>query len=77
MYIMWADERNYSQVTKQRYGSVYFWPLNSILPFKKRREVLAYLDAIDWGSKKESDVIELADRSFKSLSSKLSHNEFV
>ncbi|EJW85800.1 hypothetical protein WUBG_03290 [Wuchereria bancrofti] len=76
MYVMWMDKRNYSQVTKCRYGSVYLFPLNIILPQVKWREVNNYLTAIDWKSKSQECVMDLADRCFKSISSKLDHNEY-
>lgn len=73
----WMDKRNYSQVTKYRYGSVYLFPLNIILPLTKRREVANYLTALDWKSKSQECIMDLADRCFKSMSSKLDHNELV
>ncbi|EFO23963.1 metaxin 2 [Loa loa] len=76
IHMMWMDKRNYSQVTKYRYGSVYLFPLNIILPRTKRREVSNYLTALDWKSKSQECIMELADRCFKSLSSKLDHNEY-
>ncbi|VDM93931.1 unnamed protein product [Onchocerca ochengi] len=76
MYTMWMDKRNYSQVTKYRYGSVYLFPLNIILPITKRREVSNYLTALDWKNKSKECIMDLVDRCFKSLSSKLDHNEY-
>lgn len=71
------DKRNYSQVTKNRYGSVYLFPLNIILPWTKQREVRNYLNALDWKNKSQECVMDLVDRCFKSLSSKLDHSKLV
>ncbi|KAL4003310.1 Tom37 C-terminal domain family protein [Acanthocheilonema viteae] len=76
MYMVWVDKRNYSQVTKYRYGSVYLFPLNIILPWKKQREVNNYLSALDWKNKSQECIMDLADRCFKSMSSKLDRNEY-
>ncbi|VDK83413.1 unnamed protein product [Litomosoides sigmodontis] len=76
MYAVWLDNRNYSQVTKYRYGSVYPFPLNIMLPQTKWREMSNYLSALEWKSKSQESVMELADRCFKSLSSKLDQNEY-
>uniref|UniRef100_A0A915PG37 Metaxin glutathione S-transferase domain-containing protein n=1 Tax=Setaria digitata TaxID=48799 RepID=A0A915PG37_9BILA len=76
IYMMWIDKRNYSQVTRYRYGSVYLWPLNTILPWMKRREMSSYLAALEWKNKSQESIIDLADRCFKSISSKLEHKHF-
>ncbi|VDN01419.1 unnamed protein product [Thelazia callipaeda] len=76
IYMMWIDNRNYWQVTENRYGSVYSWPLNVILPRLKRREMSRYLNALGWKNKSEECIIDLADRCFKSISSKLASNDY-
>lgn len=77
IYMMWIDKRNYTQVTKCRYGSVYMWPLNIILPLMKKREMNNHLVALEWKSKTQECIIDLADRCFRSISSKLAHNDFI
>ncbi|KHN76196.1 Putative ATP-dependent RNA helicase [Toxocara canis] len=75
LYIVWVEDSTYSEVTRRRYGSVYLWPLNQILPALKRREVNRHLAALEWSDKSLDAVIDAADSCFKSLSSKLAHNE--
>lgn len=76
IYMAWFDKRNYSQITKYRYGSVYPFPLNIILPQIRRHELSNYLTALDWKNKSQECILDLADRCFKSMSSKLDHNEY-
>lgn len=76
IYIVWADKKTYSQVTSGRYGSVFCWPLDHILPAVKRREMLGYLKAIGWRNKSIDFVIDNADRCFRSLSAKLGQSKY-
>uniref|UniRef100_A0A0N5AGF5 Metaxin n=1 Tax=Syphacia muris TaxID=451379 RepID=A0A0N5AGF5_9BILA len=76
IFITWADQKTYSQVTKQRYGSAFSWPLSLLLPAFKRKEVLSYLNAIGWGKMSIDQVLDFADRCFKSLSARLDKNMY-
>uniref|UniRef100_A0A224Z1P7 Metaxin n=1 Tax=Rhipicephalus zambeziensis TaxID=60191 RepID=A0A224Z1P7_9ACAR len=51
LYICWANDETYYEVTKPRYGSVYPWPLNHILSFRRRRQILAKLSVCEWNEK--------------------------
>lgn len=53
-YIAWAHEDTSTQITSKRYGSVYPWPLSSILPLMKKNEMLEHLKAIGWGKDDKS-----------------------
>uniref|UniRef100_A0A914C212 Metaxin-2 n=1 Tax=Acrobeloides nanus TaxID=290746 RepID=A0A914C212_9BILA len=78
MSIVWLDNATYKKVTRNRYGSVYFWPLNSLLPILKHREMSTYLKNVGWGNKSIEEIVKLCDRCFRSLSVKLGqHNYFV
>ncbi|MFH4984473.1 hypothetical protein AB6A40_011182 [Gnathostoma spinigerum] len=75
LYMLWLDEATYTMVTKERYGIVFSWPLCSLLPKLKRRQVRQYLTDIGWAGKTMDEVVSLADRCFKSLSSLLGQKE--
>ena len=44
------------QVSKPRCGSVYPWPLNVLLPFKKQWQVKSQLRALGWSQKTRDQV---------------------
>lgn len=76
-YILWAHDETYSQITRVRYASVYHWPLTSILPALKRREILEQLNDMEWSNKELEEVIELAERAFRSLSAQLGNQPYL
>ncbi|KJH41672.1 helicase protein [Dictyocaulus viviparus] len=51
VYVMWKHNETYEKLTRYRYGSVYKWPLNRILPAMKRREMLTKLQDNGWADK--------------------------
>ena len=55
-FLSWSDEPTLTEVTKPRYGSVHPWPLNSVLCWQKRRQVLKKLAAVGWGNKTKDNV---------------------
>ncbi|CAB4066272.1 MTX [Lepeophtheirus salmonis] len=75
-FITWADELNFNEVTKLRYGCAHPWPLNTILTWLKRREVLKKLKVYGYGNKTIQDVYEEVDSCCKSLSSRLGDGLF-
>jgi metaxin len=50
------DPVTYKEVTFPRYGSIYPWPLNYILTWQKRRQVIKRLTALGWANKSIEDV---------------------
>ena len=56
LFLSWNDDVTLSEVTKPRYGSVYPWPLNVILSWKKRSQVKKKLTALGWGNKSLEEV---------------------
>ena len=61
LFLSWNDDVTLSEVTKPRYGSVYPWPLNVILSWKKRSQVKKKLAALGWGNKSLEEVRDLSD----------------
>ena len=59
LFLSWNDDVTLSEVTKPRYGSVYPWPLNIILSWKKRSQVKKKLTALGWGNKSLEEVSDL------------------
>jgi len=76
LFITWAHENTANQITKERYGSPYPWPLNSVLYWKKRNSTLKYLNAIGWGKTMSlTKVEESVKRCCRALSQKLGENK--
>ncbi|XP_022695472.1 metaxin-2-like [Varroa jacobsoni] len=69
LYFSWISATGYN-VTYNRYGSVYPWPLNGVLPWKKRRAIKKLLQ--DWSEKNEVEVIEEVESCLTALSDRLS-----
>ena len=61
LFLSWNDDVTLSEVTKPRYGSVYPWPLNVILSWKKRSQVKKKLAALGWGNKSLEEVRDLSN----------------
>jgi len=57
LFISWCDETVMNEVTVPRYGSVYSWPLNSILSWKKQKQVHRKLSAMGWTNKSLEEVV--------------------
>lgn len=78
LFVTWADDTTYKQSTCKRYGSPYGWPLNNILCWMKRNEVLRYLDAVGWkkGRKTMTSLEDEVQRCCSALSEKLGDKEY-
>lgn len=76
LYICWANDETYYEVTKPRYGSVYPWPLNHILPFRKRRQILAKLSVSEWSEKSLEEVFEEVQSCCAALSERLGQSNY-
>lgn len=77
IYIVWRHEDTFSKTTSPRVASVFHWPLTTILPRLKRREMISYLDNYEWATKSMDEVLESADRAFRSLSSQLGPSDYL
>ncbi|CAI5444183.1 unnamed protein product [Caenorhabditis angaria] len=77
LYILWKHDETYQKVTKDRYGSVYHWPLSTILPILKRRSVLSELSDKDWEAKSLDEIGEQAEKVFRTVSVQLGTNKYL
>jgi len=73
LFLSWLTDEGYN-VTYERYGSVYPWPLNKVLPYKKRRAVTVQLR--DWSHKSVDEVVDEVNTCCNALSERLADNEF-
>lgn len=73
LYFSWINPQGYEK-TVVRYGSVYPYPLNVILPWKKRREIRKHLK--DWTEKERRAVLDEVASCCTALSERLSDKEF-
>eukprot|EP00095_Tigriopus_kingsejongensis_P010125 maker-scaffold75_size407189-snap-gene-1.16 protein:Tk10125 transcript:maker-scaffold75_size407189-snap-gene-1.16-mRNA-1 annotation:"hypothetical protein DAPPUDRAFT_304425" len=75
-FVTWNDDSTLAEVTKPRYGSVYPWPLNSVLSWQKRRQVLKRLRALGWDGKSMDEVLNEVDNCCQALSERLDNQKF-
>uniref|UniRef100_A0AC35TUD3 GST N-terminal domain-containing protein n=1 Tax=Rhabditophanes sp. KR3021 TaxID=114890 RepID=A0AC35TUD3_9BILA len=76
VWMCWKEKTIYKNITAERYGSTYHWPLNHFLPMIKKNEYNTYIKNIGWENKTLDEVIKMADSVFHSLSVKLGNNEY-
>ncbi len=74
LFISWCDETVLHEVTVPRYGSVYSWPLNTILTWRKKKQVVKKLKALGWMSKSLEEVYEDVDHCCNALSERLGNH---
>jgi hypothetical protein len=56
LYVTWCDKATLKEVTKPRFGSVLPWPLNYIIAWQKRGQVVKKLGVLGWGHKTLDEV---------------------
>ena len=56
MYVCWYENSVANEVTKPRFGSVYPWPLNKIIPYWRQKEITDKLKSIGWTQKSLDEV---------------------
>jgi len=76
LYLTWIDEVTLSEVTTPRFSAVHPWPLNIILAWQKRRQVLKKLGALGWSSKSLEDVYTEVETCCKALSERLDSSQY-
>ena len=76
LYISWVDSVTLEEVTKPRYGSVYPWPLSTILNWQKKNAVLKKLGALGWTGKKVEDVYSEMETCCRALSERLENSPY-
>lgn len=70
-YLLWLDKETLELVTKPRSGSPYKWPLNKIIPLKKKREIVKLLSSAGWTKKSTDEVYEEVRNGCQLLSDRL------
>merc|ERR1712154_368744 len=75
-YITWMDPVTLSEVTKPRYGSVYPWPLNTVLTYLKRNETVRRLKAFGWATKSLEEVYKEVENCCQALSERLDSQQY-
>jgi metaxin len=76
LYVTWCDNVVLKEITKKRYGSVYPFPLNHVLTWRKRQAVLKQLAFYDWRYLKFDEVVEKVDKLCSTLVTRLGNNEY-
>ena len=76
LYLSWNDDITLTEVTKPRYGSVYPWPLNVILTWKKRNQVMKKLAALGWSTKTLDEVYTEVENCCQALSERLDNQRY-
>lgn len=71
LYICWCNDYTYNNVTKQRHGSVYPWPLNHMINWQKKSQVKKKLAAIGWANKSTNEVLGEVKKCCEALSARL------
>nr|CAH7767848.1 unnamed protein product [Callosobruchus chinensis] len=71
LHVCWVDKQTYNEVTSRRHGSVYPWPLNHVLNWEKRRQVVKKLKALDWYNKTLDDVFAELEACCEALNTRL------
>jgi len=71
LYISWLDDLTANEVTKPRHMSVYPWPLNHLLTWQKKNQVVKRLSALGWTSKSMEDVYSEVETCCRALSERL------
>ncbi|XP_055546619.1 metaxin-2-like [Wyeomyia smithii] len=75
-YISWLDPQVRNEITKQRNGCVYPFPLNHIQNWRKQRSVCRQLNVAEYLNLKLDEVVAEVDKLCISLSSKLDEKTY-
>lgn len=76
LYVCWVDNTTWNEVTKPRYGSVFPWPLNQVLCYQKRNQVIKRLNILGWSQKTLEEVYQEVESCCNALSERLENKEF-
>ncbi|XP_066593011.1 metaxin-2-like isoform X7 [Prorops nasuta] len=76
LYICWVDEQTLNNVTKPRHGSVYPWPLNHLLNWRKRNQVIKRLSVLGWYNKTLDEVFHDFKQCCMALSKRLEGKDY-
>ncbi|XP_071439589.1 metaxin-2-like isoform X2 [Hetaerina americana] len=75
-YVLWNVPEVLNSVTKPRYGSVYPWPLNTFMCWRKRCQCLSRLKVYGWASKTLAEVYEEVQKCCYNLASRLGQGPY-
>ncbi|XP_074652626.1 metaxin-2-like isoform X2 [Tubulanus polymorphus] len=75
-FLSWAEASNANDVSKPRYGSVFPWPLNMILPWRKQLAEKQRLKALGWLEKSYEQVCNEVKTCCSALAEKLGEQDF-
>jgi len=76
LYLSWKDEVTASEVTIPRYGSVYPWPLSTLLSYQKKWSVCKKLTALGWLNKSLDEVYQEVEQCCQALSERLENQRY-
>lgn len=76
LYISWIDQITLTEVSTPRYASVHPWPLNLLLTWQKKRQVLKKLNALGWSQKSLEEVYNEVETCCRALSERLDNGQF-
>ncbi|XP_069692545.1 metaxin-2-like isoform X2 [Periplaneta americana] len=76
LYVTWCDRAILHDVTKPRFGSTLPWPLNHILTWQRRAEVMEKLSAQGWGSKTLDEVCQEVGQLCTALAERLENRPY-
>lgn len=76
LYITWCDKTTLQEVTKPRFGSVLPWPLNHILAWQKRSQVVKKLGVLGWAHKTLDEVYKEIENCCSALSERLENRPY-
>ncbi|XP_039298976.1 metaxin-2 [Nilaparvata lugens] len=76
LYITWCESSVYNEVTRPRYGSGYPWPLNTVLTYKKRKQVIKMLKPHGFYDMSINEVYKKVETCCQCLSTKLDNNNY-
>jgi len=76
LYMSWVDQLTLAEVTTPRYSSVYPWPLDLILTWQKKRQVVKKLSALGWSNKSLEEVYNEVETCCRALSERLDVSKY-
>ncbi|XP_021940906.1 metaxin-2-like isoform X2 [Zootermopsis nevadensis] len=76
LYITWCDKTTLQEVTKPRFGSVLPWPLNHVIVWQKRSQVVKKLGVLGWAHKTLDEVYQEVENCCNALSVRLGNQPY-
>ncbi|XP_076309581.1 metaxin-2-like [Tachypleus tridentatus] len=76
LYVCWCHDETFREVTKPRYGSVYPWPLNHILCWRKKKSIQKKLASVQWLDKTLDEVYEEVNNCCHAVSERLGTQKY-